>query len=255
MEHHSIILELIEIENSSKNYENERLFIHIYEFYYINSYDSKDDKETFLRIIVDMIEIELKNCEKVDDLFNKYTLTQKILFSFLNKPPFLKYATINIRYPFFKILQELEYSDVEKLMDMKNVEKILDEIFLIFLNSLQKIPLIIKFFCYASLTLAQKKVNFLYSLNYINFYKFPNELNSNSKRNKFITNIFLVKWLLPAIMFQEYNQDDFIHSVKFENFLQIQSHLSSLIRFIFKGAENIDPYMKNYAPFIEKKKF
>ncbi len=56
-------------------------------------------------------------------------------------------------------------------------------------------------------------------------------------------------------MFQDYNQDEFIHSEKFENFLQIQSHLSSLIRFTFKGVENIDPIMKNYISFIEKKRY
>ena len=89
----------------------------------------------------------------------------------------------------------------------------------------------------------------------MNFLKFPEDLDSLPKRNKFITNIFIVKWLLPTLMFQEYSQDEFIHSEKFENFQQIQSHVSSLLRFIFKGAENIDPFMKNYIPFIEKKKF
>lgn len=74
-----------------------------------------------------------------------------------------------------------------------------------------------------------------------------------AQRKKFLTNIFIVKWLLPTLIFQDYGQDDFINSEKFENFLQIQSHLSSLIRFIFKG-EDTDPFTKNYFQFIEKKR-
>ena len=160
MENQKILLNLVENENPNKIYQIERLFIHIFEFYYINSYESKESKELFLMMIINLIEIELKNCEKIDDLFNKGTLVQKILFSFLEKPPILKYSIKNIRYPFLKILQELEYSDIDKLMDVKNVENILDEIFTIFQSTLQKIPFIIKFFCYASYILTQKKVKY-----------------------------------------------------------------------------------------------
>ena len=165
MENQQDLLNLVGSQNSSKFYQIERLFIHIFEFYYINSYESKEKKEIFLILIIKLIELELKNCDKIDSLFNKGTLTQKILFSFLEKPPILKYSIKNIRYPFFKILQELEYSDIDKLMSVENVEPILDEIFAIFLSTVHKIPFIIKFFCFACYALAQKKVYFIILLN------------------------------------------------------------------------------------------
>jgi len=180
IENHSVLLNLIEIENCTKFQENERLFIHIYEFYYLNSYESKENKEIFLMIIVEMIEIELKNCEKIDDLYNKNTLTEKILFSFLDKPQIFKYSTTNIRYPFFKILQELEYSDLNKLMDNNHIEAILDEIFSTFQDNLQKIPFLIKFFCYASFVLAEQKV-----LSFIHLFTHK----KNNKLNKKLSSL------------------------------------------------------------------
>lgn len=171
-ENHTLFMDLVEKENLSKVYEIEKLFIHIYHFYYINSYETKDNKELLLSIMVEMIELELKNCDKLEDLFNRNNLVQKILFSFLNKPSVLKYSIRHIRLPFFKILQELEYSDLEKLMDIKNVEKILEEFFSIILSTSQKIPFLIKFFCYACFRLAQQKVKNSFSIfKFLNFFK------------------------------------------------------------------------------------
>lgn len=158
MENTSLLFKIIEQENLMKNQENEKLFIRLFAFYYLNSYESKEKKTIFLELIIDLIEIEVSYSEKIDDLYSRNTLTQKLLFSFLLQPKQLHYPVKHIKYAFFKILQELEYSDLDKLMDMRNIEKILDEIFSIFLSTSHQIPFLIRFFCFASLKLCEKKV-------------------------------------------------------------------------------------------------
>lgn len=153
-----MIFNIINQENLVKNQEVESLFIRLLAFTYLNSYDSKEKKTTFLELIIRLIKMELEKCDLIDDLFSKNSLIQKILFSFFLQPQILRYSTKHIRFAFFKDLQELDYSDLNKITERKNVEKILNDIFVTFINTLNKIPFLIRFFCFASLKLCEAKV-------------------------------------------------------------------------------------------------
>lgn len=189
MENTSLLYKIIEQENLMKDQENEKLFIRILAFFYLNSYESKEKKKIFLELIIDLIEIEVSNCEKIDDLFSRNTLTQKILFSFLLQPKEIHYPVKHIKYAFFKILQELEYSDLDKLMDMRNIKKILDEIFAIFLSTSHQIPFLIRFFCFASLKFCEEKVFFDKKKNNV-FYLVFRRVEYNGPKEKIFNEYF-----------------------------------------------------------------